>query len=175
MLYRTAIVRRWSQGIEVRPPLLGKQIKTKNLQVIRAGDFLISDIQASYGAMCMVGDPHDGLYVSNVYTILVPRDEHRVLTPYFDQLSRTSLMRHLVVQSSNGFKAERIRLSFVLDTFMQQKVYLPDDLAEQRRIAALLQLCDDEVILLDRKLALLKKQKQGLMQQLLTGKVCVKT
>jgi type I restriction enzyme S subunit len=174
-MYIQAIVRRWSQGIEVRPPLLGKQIKTKNLQVIRAGDFLISDIQASYGAMCIVGDQQDGLYVSNVYSILIPRNENQIHTRYFDQLSRTSLMRHLVAQSSNGFKAERIRLSFVLETFMQQKVFLPDDVAEQRRIADLLQLCDDEITLLERKLALLKKQKQGLMQQLLTGKVRVKT
>lgn len=173
--YIQAIVKRWSQGIELRPPLLGKQIKTKNLQAIRTGDFLISDIQASYGAMSIVGSQHDGLYVSNVYTILVPRDEHQIYTPYFDQLSRTSLMRHFVVQSSNGFKAERIRLGFVLDTFLQQKVYLPDDIAEQRRITDLLQLCDDEITLLSRKLMLLKKQKQGLMQQLLTGKIRVKT
>lgn len=174
-IYIQAIVRRKSQGIETRPPLLGKQIKTKNLQVIRKGDFLISDIQASYGAMCMVGDQQDGLYVSNVYTILVPRHENQIYTSYFDQLSRTPLMRHLVVQSSNGFKAERIRLSFVLDTFMQQQIYLPEDIAEQKCIADLLQLCDDEITLLNRKLALLKKQKQGLMQQLLTGKVRVKT
>jgi|SRR5579875_2461890 restriction endonuclease S subunit len=174
-VYVQAIVKRWSQGIELRPPLFGKQIKTKNLQIIRAGDFLISDIQASYGAMSIVGTQHDGLYVSNVYTILVPRDEHQIHVPYFDQLSRTPLMRHLVVRSSNGFKAERIRLGFVLDAFLQQKIYLPDDVTEQRRIADLLQLCDDEITLLNRKLALLKKEKQGLMQQLLTGKIRVKT
>jgi len=123
----------------------------------------------------MVGDQQDGLYVSNVYTILIPRDKHQIHTSYFDQLSRTSLMRHLVIQSSNGFKAERIRLSFVPDTFMQQKIYLPDDIDEQKRIADLLEECDYEIMLLNRKLELLKKQKQGLMQQLLTGKVRVKT
>jgi type I restriction enzyme, S subunit len=37
-----------------------------------------------------------------------------------------------------------------------------------------LNACDHELALLNRKLALLKKQKQGLMQQLLTGKVRVK-
>jgi len=122
----------------------------------------------------MVSDQHDGLYVSNVYTILVPRDENQIYMPYFDQLSRAPLMRHFIAQSSNGFKAERIRLSFVLDTFMQQKVYLPNDINEQRHIADLLQMCDDELLLLSSKLELLKKQKQGLMQQLLTGKVRVK-
>jgi type I restriction enzyme S subunit len=37
-----------------------------------------------------------------------------------------------------------------------------------------LQACDEEVVLLGQKLAALKRQKRGLMQQLLTGRVRVK-
>jgi len=47
-------------------------------------------------------------------------------------------------------------------------------LTEQRRIAAVLSAADNEINLLRRKLELLKKQKRGLMQKLLTGKVRVK-
>jgi type I restriction enzyme S subunit len=36
-----------------------------------------------------------------------------------------------------------------------------------------LQACDREIVLLERKRELLKQQKQGLMQQLLTGRVRV--
>ena len=46
--------------------------------------------------------------------------------------------------------------------------------AEQRKIADLLLSCDQELNLLQQKLAAFRCQKQGLMQQLLTGKIRVK-
>ena len=46
-------------------------------------------------------------------------------------------------------------------------------LEEQRRIAAVLQACDQEIALLEQKRDLIRQQKQGLMQQLLTGRVRV--
>ena len=47
-------------------------------------------------------------------------------------------------------------------------------LDEQQKIAEVLTACDDEINLLNLKLENLKKQKQGLMQKLLSGKVRVK-
>ena len=47
-------------------------------------------------------------------------------------------------------------------------------LDEQQKIAEVLTACDDEINLLNLKLENLKRQKQGLMQQLLSGKVRVK-
>ncbi|KAF3981592.1 MAG: restriction endonuclease subunit S [Methylococcales symbiont of Hymedesmia sp. n. MRB-2018] len=45
---------------------------------------------------------------------------------------------------------------------------------EQQKIAQVLTLADDEITQLQTELALLKTQKKGLMQQLLTGKIRVK-
>ncbi|MCO5181644.1 MAG: hypothetical protein M9896_16520 [Candidatus Promineofilum sp.] len=45
---------------------------------------------------------------------------------------------------------------------------------EQNRIAEVLNACDDEIDLLQQKLAALQQQKKGLMQRLLTGQVRVK-
>ncbi|MBD3864961.1 restriction endonuclease subunit S [Campylobacter fetus] len=47
-------------------------------------------------------------------------------------------------------------------------------LKEQQKIAEVLSACDDEINLLKDKLSNLKLQKQGLMQNLLTGKVRVR-
>ena len=47
-------------------------------------------------------------------------------------------------------------------------------LNEQQKIAEVLMACDDEINLLNLKLENLKKQKQGLMQKLLSGKVRIK-
>lgn len=52
------------------------------------------------------------------------------------------------------------------------KIKLPN-LKEQQKIAEILIACDDEIKILENKLEKLKRQKQGLMQNLLTGKVRV--
>ena len=49
-------------------------------------------------------------------------------------------------------------------------IKLPN-LKKQQKIAEVLTTCDDEINLLNLKLENLKKQKQGLIQKLLSGKV----
>lgn len=58
------------------------------------------------------------------------------------------------------------------DDFASIRVPYPP-LPEQRRIADVLATCDRETALLEQKRDLLKQQKRGLMQQLLTGRVRV--
>ena len=53
------------------------------------------------------------------------------------------------------------------------EVKLPS-LKEQEKIAGILYILDKEIKLLKKELIELKKQKKGLMQNLLTGKVRVK-
>jgi type I restriction enzyme, S subunit len=173
-LYRQAIVRRWSAGIEYREPLYGHQIKGKALQQVHEGDFLISNIQAAYGAMSKVGKDSEGAWISNIYTILVPKHDRSMDIDYFNYLSQTPIMQHLVIASCNGFKAERIRLGFVVPTFLKQQISIPAQYEEQRRVAEVLTACDRELDLLARKRDALQRQKRGLMQQLLTGRVRVK-
>ena len=57
--------------------------------------------------------------------------------------------------------------------FSKFEISFPD-ITEQQKIAEVLTACDDEINLLNLKLENLKKQKQGLMQKLLSGKVRVK-
>ena len=56
--------------------------------------------------------------------------------------------------------------------FSKFKISFPD-ITEQQKIAEVLMACDDEINLLNLKLENLKKQKQGLMQKLLSGKVVI--
>ena len=59
-------------------------------------------------------------------------------------------------------------------TIMSIKIKISDNTSEQKAIADILSKADEEIDLLTRKLDLLKSQKKGLMQQLLTGKIRVK-
>lgn len=54
------------------------------------------------------------------------------------------------------------------------KIQMPTTLQEQEKIARVLSLCDEEIQTLKKMLESRKKQKRGLMQNLLSGKVRVK-
>ncbi len=58
--------------------------------------------------------------------------------------------------------------------FRNMKIYIPFDSAEQKAIADVLSKADAEIDLLNQQLDLLKEQKRGLMQKLLTGEIRVK-
>jgi type I restriction enzyme S subunit len=57
--------------------------------------------------------------------------------------------------------------------FLKNRIPLPS-LTEQHRVVSLVQAADREIELLRKQLELLKLQKKGLMQKLLTGQVRVK-
>jgi type I restriction enzyme S subunit len=61
-------------------------------------------------------------------------------------------------------------LNLSADDFFNCQIAVPP-LNEQRRIATLLQACDCEIELLTQKHDALQRQKKGLMQRLLTGRV----
>ncbi len=173
-IYDQAIVRRWSQGLQYRDLLFGHQIKTKTLQQIYEDDFLISNIQAAYGAMARVTEKFHNAHVSNLYTILNPRNEDSMDIYYLDYLSQMPRFRHLVVVSANGFKAERIRLNFSLPNFLKEKIIVPIAIEEQRKIASTFLFLDREIGQLSKKKQNLEFQKRGLMQKLLSGEMRVK-
>jgi type I restriction enzyme S subunit len=63
---------------------------------------------------------------------------------------------------------------FDLDWFLREEVRVPPTVEEQECIAAVLAVADREIDLLKHELELLKNQKRGLMQKLMTGEIRVK-
>jgi type I restriction enzyme S subunit len=106
--------------------------------------------------------------VSPAYTVCVPNRD--VDVHFVGYLFRLPSIVHLFRRYSQGLVSDVWNLKFPV--FARIRVCIPT-LAEQQAIAALLRACDGEIDLLNRKLALLREQKKGLMQQLLTGKVRV--
>lgn len=171
--YRLASVRRGSKGLFDRGCLFGRQIKVKKLNTIRRDDFLISHIQAAYGAMGLVPREFDGASVSDMYSVLTSKAAGSIDMRFVNYLSQRKEFRHMAYLSSNGFFAERLRLNFDPRDFMHRKLLLPPTVAEQSKIADTLQTLDREIDGLQRLHDALKEQKKGLMQKLLTGQVRV--
>lgn len=65
-------------------------------------------------------------------------------------------------------------LTIGLPYFKKMKISCPIELKEQRNIAAKIKVSDARIFSLQEELSKLKQQKQGLMHDLLTGKVSVK-
>jgi type I restriction enzyme, S subunit len=169
--YRLASVRRRSEGLFFREELRGSEIKTKVMKTIRTGDFLVSKMQVVHGAWGLVTPEFDGMFVSDSYIALVPRDA-QLKIKFFNYLSQTRHLRHLAYISSHGVHIEK--MTFNLDDFLHEKITIPPTVAEQSKIVGVLAACDREIELLGKQLEALKEQKRGLMQKLLTGEVRVK-
>lgn len=88
---------------------------------------------------------------------------------YLDHFRRSDQWEQFVTASGNG----SVRVRIYYDDLARLRLKLPS-LPEQQRIAAVLNTADREINLLRQQLAVLKEQKKGLMQQLLTGEVRVK-
>jgi type I restriction enzyme S subunit len=107
--------------------------------------------------------------VSPAYTICTPTDE--VDGKFASYLFKYTPLVHLFWRYSQGLVADTLSLKF--HHFAQIKTLLPP-IAEQQRIATVLECCDKEISLLKQQLDALKRQKHGLMQKLLTAQVRVK-
>jgi type I restriction enzyme S subunit len=88
---------------------------------------------------------------------------------YLDHFRRSKIWEKFVIATGNG--SVRIRIYYA--ELSRLKINLPS-VAEQKKIAKLLNAMDREIDLLRKQLELLKLQKKGLMQKLLTGQVRVK-
>ena len=168
-LYQLASIRRNAAGLFWREALKGHQIKVKKLHTLREGDFLISHIQAAYGAMGRVPAEFDGGKVSDMYSILTPIQAETIDVRFLDYLSQMPAMKHQAYLACNGFFAERLRLNFDPREFFKQHISLPPTLEEQRRIAEVLDGATREIQLLEAQRAALARQKRGLMARLLSG------
>ena len=107
--------------------------------------------------------------VSPAYTVCIPKKGTDVRFMGF--LFKYPPMVHVFWRYSQGMVSDTLNLKF--HSFSQIGVRVPS-LNEQCSIAEVLQATDSEIMILEKKLAALEKQKRGLMQKLLTGEVRVR-
>ena len=66
------------------------------------------------------------------------------------------------------------RFNLPKDKFLNYEIEIPEDINEQKAIVEVLQNMDNEIELLNKKLQKYKQIKEGMMEELLTGKVRIK-
>ena len=111
-----------------------------------------------------------GILYLNSFCFGFRLNNFEILSPYFAVFYfRSDCFRKQTFKLAQGSTRFNISKTEVLNL----NIKIPN-LSEQQKIAEVLMACDDEINLLNLKLENLKKQKQGLMQKLLSGKVRTK-
>lgn len=166
--YPLISVRRRSEGVVHRETLMGNEILTKKLNVVRAGDFVISKMQVVHGAMGIVPLELDGMFASDSYVTFRSADEDRYLLDYIGCLSKTTDMYRLAYRCSHGVHIEK--MTFDLDVFLGERIHIPRSIDDQRMIAERLAAAEQLNLEAIRYAHALKAEKAAVMAQLLTGK-----
>lgn len=100
--------------------------------------------------------------------VLFECDETTLLPEYLDHVIKTKRWRHDVGAGASG----SVRTRTYYDDLAAIRIHLPS-LDTQRRITEMLDAMRAERTLLDRKIELLRTQKRGLLQKLLSGVIRV--
>ncbi len=76
--YQLITVKLHGQGIFFRKSMYGKRIKTKKQKVVKAGQFIVAEVDAKYGAFGVIPRELEGAIVSSHYW-LFDLDEEKIL------------------------------------------------------------------------------------------------
>ena len=127
--YKQITARLWGKGLTLRGEVPGTAIAAPRQYCAKAGQFLISRIDARHGAFGIVPSELDGALVSNDFPCF-DIDASTVLPHYFEWYSRTPQFVDLCRRASEG-STNRVRMKE--EKFLKMTVPLPS-LEEQRRI-----------------------------------------
>ncbi len=164
--YQLVTVKRNRGGVVPREVLLGKQIKTQNQHILKSGDFLIARRQIIHGACEFVPEYLDNSIVSSEYDIFQTKPE--LLSEYLKFLIHTTYLQQTFFQSSIGVDIEK--MVFKTNRWLKFPIALPP-IAEQKKIAEILGMCDRQIELTEKLINSKNKLKRGLMQKLFSQEI----
>ncbi len=148
-------------------PITGKDAPSRARRVIRHDDVLMSTVRPYLKAFAIVPAQYDGQICSTGFAVLTCKDE---LLPRF--------LLYVLFSKSVLDQCNRMMVGGqypALNNSQVEQIKIPcPPLAEQKKIAEILSTVDKRLELLGRKKEKLGRVKQGLMDDLLTGKKRVK-
>lgn len=134
---------------------------------IHSGDFLISTMGTVGKCAIVPSSIQPGIMDSHLIRLRI--NEQKLMPEY---------LLHLFSEDLGYLKGQTSKLSVggIMDGLSTKivnalNVFYPEDLSEQKAIADILSEMDMEIAALEEKLAKYRQVKQGMMQQLLTGKI----
>ncbi len=156
--YKQITARLWGKGLTLRGEVPGAAIAAPRQFCAKAGQFLISRIDARHGAFGIVPAELDGALVSNDFPCF-DIDASTVLPHYFEWYSRTPQFVDLCRRASEG-STNRVRMKE--EKFLKMAVPLPS-LEEQLRIVQRLDMVAALVAERRRAIEAAERETQALL------------
>lgn len=156
--YKQITARLWGKGLTLRGEVPGAAIAAPRQFCAKAGQFLISRIDARHGAFGIVPAELDGALVSNDFPCF-DIDASTVLPHYFEWYSRTPQFVDLCRRASEG-STNRVRMKE--EKFLKMAVPLPS-LEEQLRIVKRLDMVAALVAERRRAIEAAERETQALL------------
>ncbi|WP_297552429.1 restriction endonuclease subunit S [Thermococcus sp.] len=153
----------YSKGIKFREWKFGREIKTKTMYIVHAGDFIFSKIRAKQGAYGFIPPQLEGAIVSNEYPIL-KLNQKVALQEFIEYYLSQPIMWGLFGQYSRGLK-DKSRTK--VNEFLEVKIALPP-LEEQRKIVYILKTVQRAIEQQEKIIKTTKELKRALMKRLFT-------
>lgn len=129
--YSRITIRMAGKGVVLRDRVIGSEIGTKHQFVARAGQFVLSKIDARNGAFGVLPEECDNAIVTGNFWVF-DVDHTRLDSRFFDYLSRSPEFVAACVAASDGTTNRRYLQE---DAFLQMVVPVPE-LTEQQAIVA---------------------------------------
>ncbi|ENY8312809.1 TPA: restriction endonuclease subunit S [Clostridioides difficile] len=136
-----------------------------NYKIVKKGEFAYNPSRVNVGSLDLLTNFDSGL-LSPMYVIF--ECNHRLDKDYLYQFLKSDMFLKYVPRLLQG----SVRDSLSFESLQQVRISMPK-VEEQEAIANILKTSDKEIKLLGKEIELLKEQKKGLMQLLLTGIVRV--
>jgi type I restriction enzyme S subunit len=160
-------IRSHGKGTFLKPDSNPKNIEMDTLYVVEENDLIVNITFAWEGAIAIAGKQDKGALVSHRFPTFIVNIDNATIN-YLRYVIIQPRFKYLLGLISPG-GAGRNRVLSKTD-FLNLELKVPG-VEEQTAIANVLQSADKEIQLLKQKLELLKEQKKGLMQILLTGQL----
>lgn len=129
--YQEVTVKLWGKGVRLRRRVMGSEIASKERNVARAGDFIVSKIDARNGAYGFIPPELDGAVVTNDFPLFAIIQE-RIQPRWMYWVCRSKFFVDLCRSASVG-TTNRVRLKE--SKFVQMPIPVPP-MAEQQRLVA---------------------------------------
>lgn len=136
-----------------------------NYKIVKKGQFAYNPSRVNVGSLDLLTNFDSGL-LSPMYVIFECNDD--LDKDYLYQFLKSNMFLKYIPRLLQG----SVRDSLSFEALQQVRIFIPK-VEEQKSIANILKTSDKEIKLLSKEIELLKEQKKGLMQLLLTGIVRV--
>lgn len=168
--YKQIGIRSHAKGIFYKEEVSGLSLGNKSVFHIEPNCFILNIVFAWEHAIAKTTLNEVGMIASHRFPMFKPVADKLDLD-YLLHFFKSQKGKDLLGLASPGGAGRNKTLG--QSDFLKLKIPVPN-IKEQKIIAEVLDKADEEILLYKEKIANLKLQKKGLMQQLLTGKVRVK-